>query len=87
MALNYCMRDAGGFEGNGQTLRILSGLESFSSEHGADLTRRSLLAILKYPVPFSKVSSSDIRPARYEHATSILTLDPSSCKPSARAVT
>src|SRR5712671_2945909 len=26
-ALNYCMRDFGGFEGNGQTLRILSKLE------------------------------------------------------------
>src|SRR4051812_47968797 len=43
VALNYCMRGAGGFEGNGQPLRILSRLESFWREHGADLTRRSLL--------------------------------------------
>lgn len=81
VALNYCMRGAGGFEGNGQTLRILSRLENFSSEHGADLTRRSLLAVLKYPVPFSKVSNPDIAPALDESATSIRTLDRSSCKP------
>jgi dGTPase len=29
VALNYCMRDHSGFEGNGQTLRILSRLEKF----------------------------------------------------------
>lgn len=81
VALNYCMRENGGFEGNGQTLRILAKLENFSQEHGADLTRRSLLAILKYPVPFSNVSNVGIRPNLYEKATSIRTLDRSSCKP------
>lgn len=81
VALNYCMRSVGGFEGNGQTLRILSRLENFSHQHGADLTRRSLLAILKYPVPFSKVSNADIKPALDDRATSIRTLDRSSCKP------
>jgi dGTPase len=54
-ALNYCMRDAGGFEGNGQTLRLLSKLEHFSISHGSNLTRRALLALLKYPVPYSTV--------------------------------
>src|ERR1700722_1534280 len=39
VALNYCMRNTGGFEGNGQTLRILSKLENFSKQHGSDLTR------------------------------------------------
>lgn len=81
VALNYCMRNAGGFEGNGQTLRILSRLENFSASHGADLTRRSLLAILKYPVPFSKVANADIKPAMDGRATSIRTLDRSSCRP------
>lgn len=81
VALNYCMRNAGGFEGNGQTLRILSRLENFSQKHGADLTRRSLLAILKYPVLFSKVSNADITPKMDDMATSIRTLDRSSCKP------
>lgn len=42
-----------GFEGNGQTLRILTKLEDFSEHAGANLTRRSLLGILKYPVPYS----------------------------------
>ena len=33
-ALNYCMRNDGGFEGNCQTLRILSKLEKFSKKSG-----------------------------------------------------
>ena len=55
IALNYAMSDFGGFEANGQTLRILSTLESHTPEYGLDLTRRSLLGILKYPVPYSKL--------------------------------
>jgi dGTPase len=47
VALNYCMRDAGGFEGNGQTLRILARLEKFSKDAGSNLTRRSL----QFPTP------------------------------------
>ena len=53
IALNYSMRDHGGFEGNGQTLRILSKLEAHTPNFGLDLTRRSLLSILKYPVSYS----------------------------------
>ncbi|WFU23719.1 anti-phage deoxyguanosine triphosphatase [Bradyrhizobium sp. CB1717] len=81
VALNYCMRSAGGFEGNGQTLRILARLENFSREQGADLTRRSLLSILKYPAPFSKVSNGEIKPTLDERATTIRILDRTSCKP------
>jgi dGTPase len=80
-ALNYCMRANGGFEGNGQTLRILARLENFSQDQGADLTRRSLLAILKYPVPFYEASNPAIVPSLYGTATSIRTLDRASCKP------
>jgi dGTPase len=80
-ALNYCMRTSGGFEGNGQTLRILARLENFSKDHGADLTRRVLLAVLKYPVPYARAVNPDIKPAIYEAATSIRTLDRPSCKP------
>ncbi len=62
-ALDECMRDCGGFEGNAQTLRILSTLEKKESlaeggeTHGPDhvdlrkglnLTYRSLASILKY---------------------------------------
>ncbi|WP_411359509.1 anti-phage deoxyguanosine triphosphatase [Pseudidiomarina salilacus] len=49
-ALNYKMLGSGGFEGNGQTFRIVGKLEAYHSEHGMDLTRRSLLGLLKYPV-------------------------------------
>jgi dGTPase len=62
VALNYCMRDHGGFEGNGQTLRILSRLEKFSESAGSNLTRETLLGVLKYPVAFSQVANSDLRP-------------------------
>ncbi|MCF4009918.1 anti-phage deoxyguanosine triphosphatase [Rheinheimera sp. UJ63] len=49
-ALNYKMLAYGGFEGNGQTLRIVSKLEPYTEHHGMDLTRRTLLGLLKYPV-------------------------------------
>lgn len=63
VALNYCMRDNGGFEGNGQTLRILSRLEKFSAQHGSNLTRETLLGVLKYPVSYSAVANPALRPA------------------------
>ncbi|MDR6982713.1 dGTPase [Rheinheimera pacifica] len=49
-ALNYKMLHAGGFEGNGQTLRIVAKLEPYTLHHGMDLSRRTLLGLLKYPV-------------------------------------
>ena len=49
-ALNYKMLQSGGFEGNGQTFRIVGRLESYHAHHGMDLTRRTLLGLLKYPV-------------------------------------
>jgi dGTPase len=52
-ALNYMMRDYGGFEGNGQTLRLVTKVDSSYGEFGLDLTRRTLLGILKYPVAYS----------------------------------
>lgn len=55
-ALNFCMRAYGGFEGNGQTLRILSRLEAHTEKYGLDVTRRCLLGILKYPVTYSDVN-------------------------------
>lgn len=56
VALNYSMQESGGFEGNGQTLRIVSRLAEYSPHHGMDLTRRSLLGLIKYPAPYSKVA-------------------------------
>lgn len=49
-ALNACLP----YEGNGQTLRILARLMSHCPGYGANLTRRTLLGILKYPIPYSK---------------------------------
>lgn len=49
-ALNQCMQHAGGFEGNAQTLRIVGKLEPYTAHGGMDLTRRTLLGLLKYPV-------------------------------------
>ncbi len=57
VALNYCMKKFGGFEGNGQTLRILSRLDKYTAEHGLDPTRRLLLGVLKYPVSYSRLES------------------------------
>lgn len=60
-ALDECMREFGGFEGNAQTLRILSRLEKKGVERtpfsgpgstdvrvGLNLTHRTLAAVLKY---------------------------------------
>ena len=54
VALNICMRDYGGFEGNGQSLRILSRLDKYTEHNGMNPTRRLLFGVLKYPLPYSK---------------------------------
>ncbi|TJZ66389.1 anti-phage deoxyguanosine triphosphatase [Chitiniphilus eburneus] len=52
VALNACMRNCGGFEGNGQTLRILSRLDKYTHGYGLNPTRRLMLGVLKYPVSY-----------------------------------
>ena len=54
-ALNFMMRNHDGFESNGQTLRLLTKLEQSYGAYGLDLTRRTLLGILKYPVSRIKI--------------------------------
>ncbi|MDO6762597.1 anti-phage deoxyguanosine triphosphatase [Agarivorans sp. 1_MG-2023] len=55
VALNYSMLNFGGFEGNGQTLRIASKLGEYSPDHGMDLTRRTQLGLIKYPSSYSEL--------------------------------
>lgn len=58
VALHYMMRDQGGFEGNGQTFRIVSHLEPFSEHYGMNLTRRTLLGLIKYPQTLNNLQHS-----------------------------
>ncbi|CAH0539311.1 anti-phage deoxyguanosine triphosphatase [Vibrio marisflavi] len=57
VALNYMMRDHGGFEGNAQTFRIVTQLEPYTENGGMNLTRRSLLGLLKYPALISQTQA------------------------------
>ncbi|MBC7906433.1 MAG: dNTP triphosphohydrolase, partial [Rhodospirillaceae bacterium] len=81
VALNYCMRDHGGFEGNGQTLRILSRLEKMSASQGSDLTRRAMLGIIKYPVPYGKAVNPGLIPCLDHGPTAISIIDRRKSKP------
>jgi dGTPase len=81
VALNYCMREQGGFEGNGQTLRIVSRLESFSDRAGSNLTRRTMLGLLKYPAPYSRVANPEIKPRLDSTTTAIQIIDRVASKP------
>lgn len=83
VALHYGMRDSGGFEGNGQTLRILSRLESFSDSNGANLSRRSLLGILKYPAPMIEVRSSaaNLQPKLLDKTSVVQLINRKACRP------
>lgn len=58
IALNYMMRDHGGFEGNGQTLRLLAVLEPYTELYGMNMTRRTLLGLLKYPNTLNTLHSA-----------------------------
>ena len=75
VALNYCMRHVGGFEGNGQTLRLLARLENFSADAGANLSRRSMLGVLKYPAPMSALLNPEIRPKLQDGLSVLKTID------------
>jgi dGTPase len=81
VALNYCMRDCGGFEGNGQTLRVLARLEKFSREAGSNLTRRSLLGVLKYPASYSATANPERRPSLRGEPTVLRIIDRKASKP------
>jgi len=58
VALHYMMRNHGGFEGNGQTFRIVARLEPFSEHHGMNLSRRTLLGLMKYPQTLNQLNNT-----------------------------
>ncbi len=58
MSLAAKMRDFGGFEGNGQTLRICTHLGEASLNNGLNLTRRTLLGLVKYPCRYSDLKAA-----------------------------
>lgn len=80
-ALNYCMRNDGGFEGNAQTLRILAKLEGYVAGYGADLTRRAMLGVLKYPVARSVAVNEAVVPSLLKSPTTLSVIDRETCKP------
>ncbi|WP_371189635.1 anti-phage deoxyguanosine triphosphatase [Thalassotalea maritima] len=61
VALNYMMHQFGGFEGNGQTLRIVSKLEPYTEHYGMNLSRRTLLGLLKYPQLIDRLTNQQNR--------------------------
>lgn len=62
VALNYRMRNNGGFEGNGQTLRLITKCEISYGDCGLNLTRRTLLGVLKYPSAYQRVNKLTYQP-------------------------
>lgn len=62
LALHYMMHQHGGFEGNGQTFRIVSHLEPYTENYGMNLSRRTLLGLVKYPAVINELSRVHCQP-------------------------
>jgi dGTPase len=71
IALHYMMSEYGGFEGNGQTFRILTKLEAYSENDGMNLARRSLLGVIKYPNFISQLSNPAYHPEKSERFSQV----------------
>lgn len=83
-ALDECMRKFGGFEGNAQTLRIVTQLEKkrrdpdeldlIRCRAGLNLTYRTLGALLKYdkPIPTDRSADTEVRKGYYEADAAIV---------------
>lgn len=61
-ALHYAMRSHGGFESNAQTLHLVTKTETSYGAYGLDLTRRTLLGVLKYPTPLDALMTDNVEP-------------------------
>ena len=79
VALNYMMREHGGFEGNAQTFRIVTKLEPYTEHFGMNLSRRALLGLLKYPALLSQTRAVCL-PKPVEHQRKLKAKDWSPAK-------
>ncbi len=61
IALHYMMHQHGGFEGNGQTFRIVTRLEPYTADAGMNLSRRTLLGLVKYPNFIDQLSQQTLK--------------------------
>lgn len=71
IALNFMMSDYGGFEGNGQTFRILTRLETYSENDGMNLARRTLLGVVKYPNYINALSKQTLYPEKPQNLSKV----------------
>ncbi|GAA6183309.1 anti-phage deoxyguanosine triphosphatase [Aliiglaciecola sp. 2_MG-2023] len=67
VALHYKMYKHGGFEGNGQTFRIVGKLEPYTLEHGMNLSRRTMLGLVKYPNFIDNLTNQRIETDQVPH--------------------
>lgn len=67
ISLHHKMHFHGGFEGNGQTFRILTKLETYSQSAGMNLSRRALLGVIKYPNFMSNLHKPFIAQRQHKH--------------------
>ncbi|KOO16864.1 deoxyguanosinetriphosphate triphosphohydrolase [Vibrio xuii] len=79
VALNYMMREHGGFEGNAQTFRIVTKLEPYTELFGMNLARRTLLGLIKYPALISQ-TRADVMPECVSHQRKLRARDWSPAK-------
>lgn len=68
IALHYMMHQHGGFEGNGQTFRIVTKLEPYTANYGMNLSRRTILGLVKYPNFLDTLTNESLRSANAGNA-------------------
>lgn len=78
-ALNKIMLEHGGFEGNGQSLRVMASIPSYHENYGMNLSRRTLLGVIKYPAPYSETENIDVYPAEDSKKPTISKFKPPKC--------
>jgi len=78
-ALNYALQDHGGFESNGQSLRLITKVEPSYAPFGLDLTKRVLLGIIKYPQSYSKLHKYQPYPKKNKYRIHLADYFPPKC--------